>query len=95
MKTKPILTPFGSNFGTLRFDENSFFNTLLGFTPLWDYMPTNALHDGSSGVCITDKILNLSTINKNHLKCDAIDGSVRNGLRHPILFSFVLDKKPG
>ena len=26
------------------------------------------------------------------MKCDAIDGSVVNGLRQPIMFSFVLDK---
>ena len=32
MKTKVILTPFGENFGTLRFDERLF----LGFTPYWD-----------------------------------------------------------
>ena len=29
------------------------------------------------------------------MKCDVIDGSVVNGLRQPILYSFVLDKKPG
>ena len=29
------------------------------------------------------------------MKCDCIDGSVVNGLRQPILYSFVLDKLPG
>ena len=29
------------------------------------------------------------------MKCDVIDGSVVNGLRQPVLYSFVLDKKPG
>ena len=29
------------------------------------------------------------------MKCDVIDGSVVNGLRQPILHSFVLDKLPG
>ena len=29
------------------------------------------------------------------MKCDVIDGSVVNGLRQPILYSFILDKKPG
>ena len=33
MKTKLVLTRFGSTFGTLRFDERSFFDTLLCFTP--------------------------------------------------------------
>ena len=35
-KTKLNLTRFGSTFGTLGFDERSFFNTFLGFTPYWD-----------------------------------------------------------
>ena len=29
------------------------------------------------------------------MKCDVTDGSVVNGLRQTILYSFVLDKKPG
>ena len=95
MKTKPILTRFGSTFGTLRFDEKLFFNTLLGFTRYWDYEPNNAIHADSPGVYISDKFLNLNTVNKIHLKSDIIDGSIQNGLRHPILFSFVSDKKPG
>ena len=35
-KTKLILTRLGSTFGTLRFDEHSFLNTLLGLDPYWD-----------------------------------------------------------
>ena len=76
--------------GTLRFDERSFFHTLLGFTPYWVCTPTN-----SPGVYTSNKILYLSTTNKIHLKCDIIDGSVVNGLRQSILYSFVLDKLPG
>ena len=88
MKTKIILKYVGGRkmfvLGTLRFDERSFFHTLLGFTPYWDYKP--------SGVYPTDKILNLNTINKIHLKHDCIDGSIQDGVRQPILFTFVLDK---
>ena len=40
-------------------------------------------------------ILNLNRIDKIHLKCDCIDGSVQDGVRQPILFSFVLDKPSG
>ena len=29
------------------------------------------------------------------MKCDCIDGSIQNDLKQPILYSFVLDKKPG
>ena len=86
-KVKLILNRFGVTFGTLRFDEKSFFHTLLGFEPYWDYKP---------GVYTSNKItLNLNTINKIHLKCDIIDGSIQDGVRQPILFSFVLDKPSG
>ena len=71
----------------MRFDERSFLHTLLSFTPYWDYKP--------SGVYTSDKILNLNTINKIHLKCDCIDGSIQDGIRQPILFIFVLDKPSG
>ena len=91
MKTKIILKYIGGLgrfvLGTLRFDERSFFLTLLGFTPYWDYKPP--------GVYTSDKILNLNTVNKIHLNCDVIDGSVNDGVRQLILYSFVLDIKPG
>ena len=95
-KVKLILTQFGETFGTLRFDEKSFFHTLLGFEPYWDYKPTNAFNSNGEGVYTSDKtILNLNTINKIHLKCDCIDGSVQDGVRQPIFFSFLLDKPNG
>ena len=95
-KVKLILTRFGETFETLRFDKKSFFHTLLGFTPYWDYKPTNDIHADASGVYTSDKIiLNLNTIDKIHLKCDIIDGSIQDGVRQPILFSFVLDKPSG
>ena len=86
-RVKHILTRFGDTFGTLRFDKKSFFHTIFGFVPYWDYKP---------GVYTSDKIiLNLNTVNKIHLKCDIIDGSIQDGVRQPILFSFVLDKPSG
>ena len=98
MKTKFILKYIGGQkkfgLGKLRFDERSFFHTLLGFEPYWDYKPTNSNHVAIPGVYTSDKILNLSTTNKIHSKCDIIDCSVVNGLRQPILYSFVLDKLP-
>ena len=71
----------------IRFDEKSFFSTILGFTPGWDYKHYNKY--------TSQKVVNLGSTNKIHLKCDCIDGSVVNGLRQPILYSFVLDKLPG
>ena len=95
-KVKLILTSFANSFGTLRFDDKSFFHTLLGFDPYWDYKPTNAIHADFPGVYTIDiDILNLNTINKIHLKCDCIYGSIQDRLRQPILFSFVLDKPSG
>ena len=95
-KVRLILTRFGITFGTLRFDKKSFFHKIFGFVPYWDYKPTNASHADAPGVYTSDKIiLNLNTINKIHLKCDCIDGSIQDGVRQPILFSFVLDKPSG
>ena len=71
----------------IRFDEKSFFSTILGFTPGWDYKHYNKY--------INQKIVNLSSTNKIHLKCEVIDGAVVDGVRQPILFSFVLHKPTG
>ena len=49
-----------------------FFSTILGFTSGWDYKHYNE-H-------ISQKILNLGSTNKIHLKCDVIDNSVVRGL---------------
>ena len=84
MKTKLVVR---SGIIAIRFDEKSFFSNILGFTPGWDYKHYNKY--------TSQKVVNLGSTNKIHLKCDCIDGSVLNGIRQPILFSFVLDKLPG
>ena len=71
----------------IRFNEKSFFSTILGFTPGWDYKHYNKYTN--------QKFVNLGSTNKIHLKCDCIYGSKVNGIRQPILYSFVLDKLPG
>ena len=83
-KTKLVVN---SGIIAIRFDENSFFSTILGFTPGWDYKHYNQY--------LSQKIVNLSSTNKIHLKCDVINGSVVNGITQPILYSFVLDKPSG
>ena len=95
MKKKHVLTRFVSTFGNLRFDETSFFNNLLEFTPIWDYQPTNAIHAENPGVFTSETVLNLNTIDKNHSRNDVIDGSVVNRIQEPILFKFVLGKPSG
>ena len=61
----------------IRFDEKSFFSTVLGFTPGWDYKHYNKN--------TSQKIVKLGSTNKIHLKGDVIDGSVVNVSRQPIL----------
>ena len=43
----------------------------------------------------SDKPKNITGIDKVHLKCDCIQGSIVNGIREPILFSFALSSPPG
>ena len=83
-KTKLVVN---SGIIAIRFEEKSFFSTILGFTAGWDYKDYNQY--------LSQKIVNLCSTNKIHLKCDAIDGSVVDGVRQPILYSFVLDKPSG
>ena len=83
-KTKLVVR---SGIIAIRFDEKSFFSTILGFTPGWDYKHYNQY--------LSQKIVNLSNTSKLNLLSDAIDGSVVNGIRQPILYSFVLDKPAG
>ena len=72
---------------TMRFDEKSFFSTILGFNHGWDYKRNIEY--------ISQKFLNLSTTIKIHLKCECPNGSILDSCRQPFLYSFVLDKKPG
>ena len=82
--------------GTLRFDKQSFFHTLLGFSPYWDYKPNNSNHVLVPGFYPSHRIiLILNTIDKIHLKCNVIDGSIIDEVRQPILYSFALDKPSG
>ena len=75
--------------------NNLFSNIFFSFAQSWDYKPSKAVHADSPGVYTSDKIINLSTKNKIHLKCAAIDGSVVNWKRGPIPFSFSLNKPAG
>ena len=83
-KTKMVV---GSGIIAIRFDEKSFFSTILGFTAGWDYKHYNQY--------LSQKVVHLSSTNKIHLKADVIDGSIVDGVRQPILYSFVLDKPSG
>ena len=43
----------------------------------------------------SNKAINVTGIDKIHLKCDCIRGSIVNGTREPISYSFALSSKPG
>ena len=64
---------------------NSELNTLLGFT-----------NKGyPAGTHRSEKPVMITTTDKVHLKCDCVDGSIVNGIREQILFSFNLSAPPG
>ena len=84
IKTKFVVRP---GFTAIKFDKKVVFMTILAFPPGWNYKFYNDY--------ISLKDVNLSNTNNIFLKCDVIDGSILDGLRHPILFSFFLDKPAG
>ena len=43
----------------------------------------------------SNKPINITGIDKIHLKCDCIQGSLVNGIRESILYSFALSSPPG
>ena len=82
---------------TLIFTERSFFYTILGFTQSRSY-PLNDIdspYQIIAGSYKSDKPINITGIDKIHLKCDCIQGSIVNGIREPLLYSFALSSPPG
>ena len=82
---------------TLIITEKFFFYTILGFTqsrsyPLDDF---DGFYQLIAGSYISGKPINITGIDKIHLKCDCIQGSIVNGIREPILYSFALSSPPG
>ena len=82
---------------TLLFTNKSFFYSILGFTqshqgPLNDIEGFYQIIPGSYK---GDRPSNVTGIEKIHLKCDCINGSVVNGVREPVLYSFALSSPPG
>ena len=82
---------------TLIFTNKSFCYTILGFTqshqgPLNEiegfYQILPGSYEGNKPIKITG-------IDKVQLKADCIQGSIVNGVREPILFSFALSSPPG
>ena len=82
---------------TLIFTNKSFFYTILGFTQSHSYPldDIDGFYQLIAGSYKSDKPINITGIDKVHVKCDCIDGSIMNGVREPILYSFALDQPPG
>ena len=82
---------------TLIFTEKSFFYTILGFTQSHSYPldDIDGFYQLIAGSYKSDKPINITGIDKIHLKADCIEGSIVNGIREPILFSFALSSPPG
>ena len=81
----------------LIFTSKSFFYTILGFTqshfhPLDD---VDGFYQLIAGPYKSDRSINITGTDKVHLKGDFFDGSMMNGTREPILYSFALDQPPG
>ena len=82
---------------TLIFTNKSFFYTILGFTqshqgPLNDI---EGFHQILPGSYKSDKPINITGIDKVHLQCNVVDGSIVNGIREPLLYSFAPDQPLG
>ena len=82
---------------TLIFTEKSFFHTILGFTRSRSYPldDIDVFYQLIAGSYKSDKPINITGIDKIHLKCDCVQGSIVNGKREPILFNFALSSPPG
>ena len=82
---------------TLIFTEKSFFYTILGFKQSRSYPldDIDGFYQLIAGSYKSDKPINILGIDKIHLKCDCIQGSIINGIQEPILYSFALSTPPG
>ena len=82
---------------TLIFTEKSFFYTILGFTQSHQgsFNDIEGFYQFLPGSYQSSKPISITGIDKFHLKCDCIQGSIINGKREPILFSFALSSPPG
>ena len=81
---------------TLIFTEKSFFYTILGFTQSRSYPvdDIDGFYQLIAGSYKSDRPINIIGIDKIHLKCDCIQGSIVNGIRESILYSFALSSPP-
>ena len=82
---------------TLTFTNKSFFYTILRFTQSHQGLLNDieGFYQNLSGSYKGDRPINITGIDKIHLKCDCIRGSIVNEVRESILYSFALFSPPG
>ena len=69
----------------------------MGFTQSHSYPldDIDGFHQLIAGSYESEKPSSITGNDKILLKCDCIQGSIMNGIREPILYSFALDQPPG
>ena len=82
---------------TIRFTKKSFFYTTLKFieSHLGELGDIEEFVQLIPGTYNCDKPINITRVDRVHLKCDCINGSIVIGVREPTLYSFVLIFPPG
>ena len=82
---------------TLIFTKKSFFYTILGFIQSRSYPldDIDGFYQLIAGSYKSDRPTNITGIDKIHLNSDCIQGSIVNGVREPILYSFAMSSPPG
>ena len=81
---------------TLIITEKSIFNTILGFTLSRSYPldEIDGFYQLIAGSYKSDRPIHITGIDKVHLKCDSLQGSIVNGIREPIFCNFALSSPP-
>ena len=68
------------------------FHSILGFTRSRSYPldDIDGFYQLIAGSYKSDRPVNITGIDRVHLKCDCIKSSIVNGIREPFLYSFAL-----
>ena len=82
---------------TVKSTKKPFLYIILGSTqsPLSEFGDIPGFIQLIPGTYKSDKRINITGSDKVHLKADCIQGSIVNGIREPILYSFALSTPPG
>ena len=82
---------------TLISTKKSLLYTILGSTQSRSYPldDIDGFYQMVAGSYKSGRPVNITRIDKIHLKCDCIQGSIVNGIREPILHNFAMSSPPG